>query len=91
MKKILLLGAALLLSACEGSRDIPVRQPNGQTIVQTVQCVGIGGEGKRAGIEYKVSTRNVVVGVLFFETVFTPVIVAINETYCPVADTTTAR
>lgn len=81
---VLLALALLLTTACESSREIPTRQaPQGEE----VKCIGVVGT-KRPGIEYELSTRNTVVGVIFFQTVFTPVVVLAKETFCPVADTT---
>lgn len=47
------------------------------------ECVGIDAD-KDARLEYKLSVRNTVVGFIFIETIFVPVIVLVNETYCPV-------
>lgn len=47
------------------------------------ECVGAF-DVKRPELVYKASTRNVVLSILFFGTVFTPALVVLNETYCPV-------
>lgn len=87
MKRLaLLLAATLAISACESSRTIATKaNPAGEEI----RCVGVTGKGKRAGIEYDYSTRNIIVGVVFFEIIAPPLIVLLKEFECPVADTST--
>ena len=46
-------------------------------------CIGIG-EEKNPNLVYKVSAQNLVVGIVFFQLIAPPVIVAIDEFYCPV-------
>lgn len=46
-------------------------------------CVGLIGD-RDPHLTYKVDTTNVVVGIIFIETIFVPVIVALDELYCPV-------
>lgn len=65
-----MLIATLLLAGCEGSRH-------------GVPCIGFP-EKEKPGVEYEISTRNVIVGVVFFETVWVPVVVALKEVKCPV-------
>jgi hypothetical protein len=49
-------------------------------------CVGIDDEQKRdPNLVYEIDTGNVIVAVIFVETVIVPVWVALDETYCPVA------
>lgn len=82
MKKLMLL---VLLAACESGRTIPTKAaPQGERI----RCVGVTGKGKRAGIDYDFSARNIVVGIVFFQIIAPPVVVLVRETYCPTADTT---
>jgi hypothetical protein len=80
MKKVIsCLGviAILLFSvACESSRILP----NGER----KDCIGIADE-KDPTLNYKLSTRNAVIGILFLEMIFPPVIVAANELLCPVS------
>lgn len=46
-------------------------------------CVGIG-EQQKSNLKYKISGLNLFLSVIFFSTMFVPVIVAVNETFCPV-------
>jgi hypothetical protein len=46
-------------------------------------CVGLD-EHQNPKLHYKVSARNLVLGIIFFELIAPPVIVVVNETYCPV-------
>lgn len=62
--------AISLLAGCESSTE------HGS-------CIGIQDE-KDAGLQYKISVRNLVLGVVFFEMVFPPIVVGLNEFYCPV-------
>ena len=50
-------------------------------------CVGLDDE-KNPDLVYNISTRNMILSVIFIETIFVPVIVALDETYCPVAKKT---
>lgn len=68
---IIVLAAAVLLTGCQK------RTPYGE-------CVGAF-DDRQPHLEYKLSTRNTVLGIIFIETVFVPVIVVANETVCPVA------
>lgn len=54
-----------------------------QSKTQFGECVGIG-DTKNPNLEYKLSARNTVMGIFFFELIAPPVIVLVNETYCPV-------
>jgi hypothetical protein len=47
-------------------------------------CVGIDSADRNPHLEYRLSTWNVILGVVFFEMVFPPILVVVNETYCPV-------
>jgi len=47
------------------------------------ECVGVGGD-KRHDLSYKASGWNVFLAVLFFETIAVPVVVAVDQLYCPV-------
>jgi hypothetical protein len=46
-------------------------------------CIGVF-DDENPKLQYKLSVRNTVLGVIFFQTVFVPVIVLANETRCPV-------
>lgn len=65
-----LLLCTLLLTACESRTDYG-------------HCVGLG-EKQNPKLHYKVSARNVTVGVIFIELIAPPIIVATDETFCPV-------
>lgn len=80
--------ALIGLAACESERTIPTHNQQGVPAQQTFSCVGIDGKGKQPGIDYKLSGRNLAVGIFFVEMVVPPVIVAVDETFCPFADTT---
>lgn len=62
---------------------------------RTYKCVGLfGDEDRLPKLHYRASTRNIVVGAVFFQMIAPPIVVALNETYCPdsikvvVSDTT---
>lgn len=79
--------ALTLLAACQSERTIATRaHPDGEEIA----CVGISQKGKQPGIDYDLSVRNTIVGVIFFEMVAPPIMVLHHETFCPIADTTSA-
>lgn len=67
---ILFIACLSVLSACE-------------TRTQYGECIGIDGD-KDPNLHYKVSTTNVVWGVVFVETIIVPVVVLLDETDCPV-------
>jgi hypothetical protein len=48
-------------------------------------CVGLNDKQDPSKI-YKVDSNNLILGIVFFETVFVPVIVAVDELYCPIGD-----
>ena len=66
----LLVAATALLSACT-------------TRTQYGECIGIG-DDKKPDLEYKLDVWNTFLGIAFFETLFTPIVVLANEAYCPV-------
>jgi hypothetical protein len=73
MKKIMVLSAMLatiLMSSCTSST------PYGE-------CVGLL-EQPRPELVYEVDTGNIVLAVIFGETIIVPVIVALEEYKCPV-------
>jgi len=72
MKKYLLavLVACSLVSGCRSETEYG-------------KCVGLGDEQDPA-LHYKPSVRNLIVGIVFIELIAPPVIVGINEFYCPV-------
>jgi hypothetical protein len=48
-------------------------------------CVGINGQESPA-LKYEYSSKNAIVGIVFFEFVAPPVIVLLNELKCPVGN-----
>jgi hypothetical protein len=71
MKYLHMAALIFLLSACQSRTDLG-------------PCVGVNDKQDPA-LAYHVSTRNVVVGVIFFEMVAPPIIVAFDELYCPIS------
>ena len=65
------LAACLLLTGCQSKTDLG-------------ECIGAFDDGE-PGLQYKLSIRNTVLGAIFVETVFVPVIVVATEARCPVA------
>ena len=75
-KLMLMLATLILLMAgCEEGRTI-----NGKY----VPCIGVSRDDENPNYTYQVSTQNAVLGVVFFEMLFPPIIVLVAETYCPV-------
>jgi Slime mold cyclic AMP receptor len=72
MKKLLpILFIAALLAGCTTRTDYG-------------DCVGIN-DNKDTHLVYKVSVWNAVLGVVFIETIIVPIIVIIDNLYCPVS------
>lgn len=46
-------------------------------------CIGLA-DDKDPKLNYRVSTGNLVVAVIFSELIVPPVVVALNELYCPI-------
>jgi hypothetical protein len=69
---LLLVTCLALLAGCE-------------TRTEYGKCVGLG-EGKDPKLTYKLSTTNVIVGVVFAELIIPPIIVVADETFCPVGN-----
>ena len=71
MKRLLLIAlAALFLVGCT-------------TRTQYGECIGLG-DDRNPELHYKVSVWNAFLGIVFVETVIVPVIVLVDETFCPV-------
>lgn len=70
MKTILSLILIALLSGCASQTEYG-------------PCVGIA-EDKNPNLHYKVSVLNVVMAIVFSQTIVVPVVVAVDELYCPV-------
>ena len=63
-----------LVAACQNHTDLG-------------PCIGVNDKQDPA-FSYRISTRNVVVGIVFVEAVVPPVVVALDELYCPVSRAT---
>jgi len=48
-------------------------------------CVGVG-EDKNPALKYKLSARNTVMALVFAPSVVVPIVVLVNETFCPVGE-----
>lgn len=70
MRKLILVLLALSLSGCASRTEFG-------------ECVGINDE-PLPNLQYRYSTRNIVLGTIFIETLFVPLIVVFNEIKCPV-------
>lgn len=47
------------------------------------ECVPVDQSHERPDLEYRISVRNAVLGVIFVEMIFPPIIVLAAATYCP--------
>lgn len=70
MKTLIAVAALALLAGCQSRTDYG-------------DCVGMG-DKQNPNLQYKLSVRNVTIGVLTLELIVPPVVVAANETFCPV-------
>lgn len=71
MKKLaLILAMALTFSACTSS-------------TQYGECIGIN-DDENPALRYEYSAWNIIVGVIFVETIFVPALVVLNDLKCPV-------
>ena len=72
MKKILIIAlAAMFLAGCT-------------EITQFGPCVGVYNADRNPKLTYKMDEWNVILAIIFSETIIVPAIVIFNETYCPV-------
>lgn len=46
------------------------------------KCIGLDGD-ESPGLHYHPSTRNIIIGVLFFELIVPPIAVVVEEFQCP--------
>jgi len=67
---IFILGLAIILTGCTSQ-------------TQFGDCIGLA-DAKKPDLVYKVSATNLIVAILTFELIAPPVIVAVNETFCPI-------
>ena len=70
MKTLLALGLIIFLAGCQSRTDYG-------------ECVGIN-DKQDPSLHYRVSARNVIVGAIFVETIAPPIVVVLDELYCPV-------
>jgi hypothetical protein len=70
MKKILFAIMLALMPAC-------------QSATEHGECVGII-EEEDPSLKYEASVRNIVLAVIFIETIFVPLVVLLGEVKCPV-------
>lgn len=70
MKKMTALILMLVISGCTSR-------------TQFGECIGLG-EDKKPDLQYKLSAWNLAMGVIFVELIAPPILVAVNETFCPV-------
>ncbi len=47
-------------------------------------CVGIDSADRDPKLRYKLDIGNVILATIFFEMIFPPILVVLNEAYCPV-------
>lgn len=86
-RKYLFLGTLLLLSnflltGCESARYIP-------EVGKEIPCVGAFDDRRNPNFKYEPSARNVILAIIFGETIIVPVIVLLEVTMCPYAPTAT--
>jgi len=74
MKLIAATLAAAMLTGCASKTEFG-------------DCVGLG-DKQKPDLTYKVSVRNLVVGIIFFELIAPPIYVAVDQLYCPVGKAT---
>jgi hypothetical protein len=70
MKALIAASAMALLAGCTSATEFG-------------KCIGITETGK-PDLVYKASTKNVILGIVFIETIVAPVIVVLDEFNCPV-------
>lgn len=70
-KALLILLAVMVLAGCTSRTEYG-------------DCVGINDSDRDPALRYKIDVWNVILGVIFVETVIVPAFVVIDQTYCPV-------
>ena len=73
MKKLILITtilATMLMAGCTSRTEYG-------------QCVGLA-DDKDPTLHYKVSAWNVFLGVVFIEAILPPIVVAVDDTFCPI-------
>lgn len=67
-----------IVTACDSTKVLEDGKPHA--------CVGaFSDEDREPNVRYRVSENNVVVGVIFVETLYVPAVVLLSETYCPIS------
>jgi hypothetical protein len=78
MRTLLILAVMVLLTGCRTEAEV-----NGKMY----PCVGTNST-RNPNLVYKMSTRNVVVGIIFIETIVVPVVTVLEYLECPVGTIT---
>lgn len=68
-KMIALIIAAALISGCTSSNEYG-------------PCIGAF-DDKAPGVPYRLSVKNTILAIIFFETIIVPIVVVADETRCP--------
>lgn len=76
MKNLVLVAMAALALGCNESKVIDGKE---------VRCIGLERANEDHKYVYRLDTKNVVLAVIFSETIVVPVIVVLDDLYCPVA------
>ena len=50
------------------------------------RCVGVSKDGADSSLNYEANTKNLVLGVLFSETIVVPILVLTDYFYCPISE-----
>lgn len=69
-RTIVALSALLMVSGCISKTEYG-------------ECIGVADQPDLS-LTYKASVRNIVLGVVFIETIFAPIIVLVSEFKCPI-------
>jgi len=48
------------------------------------RCIGVSRKYEDKRLDYDLSKRNIILGIIFFEMVIPPVYVIVDQTYCPI-------
>lgn len=68
--KLLVVCTLTLIAGCQSRTDYG-------------SCIGLG-EKQNPALRYRLSARNIAIGVVFIELIVPPIVVATDETFCPV-------
>lgn len=75
MKKVIAVIAVILLA---------VMLAGCTTSTSFGPCVGVDDSDRNPTLHYKLSVWNVILAVIFVETIVVPVVVVLDNTYCPI-------